>query len=341
MRISIVLITTALLGGACAKNGTGPTASTAVQPTPAPVRSVAVATASQLQAALTYAQPGDVITLADGTYTGQFTVPAGKNGTAASPVMLQGSRSAILQTNIRTSGNAALFLLGNSYWAFRGFTVTNSKKGIMVDYSSHNLFDNLSIHTIGEEGIHFRRFSTYNVLQNSSIQSTGLVEPGYGEGCYIGSAVSNWPTYTNGDPDKCDYNTVQNTVFGDNIKAENIDIKEGTTGGTISGNTLNGKGLNGANYADSWLDVKGNGYTISGNTGTNGGPVLVDGFQTHVAVAGWGENNTFASNTCAVQAAGYGFNIQTKSGSALGNKVYASNRVAGAAAGTTNITVTP
>lgn len=37
-------------------------------------------------------------------------------------------------------------------------------------------------------------------------------------------------------------------------------------------------GLLGANYADSWVDVKGTGWTIIGNVGFN---TNNDGFQTH------------------------------------------------------------
>ncbi|SDY61031.1 right-handed parallel beta-helix repeat-containing protein [Hymenobacter psychrophilus] len=345
--------TSLLLGSATAALLTFPLACAKTSPSPGPAvgaggavvppagRQVAVATAAQLQAALGAARPGDVITLADGTYTGQFSIARGLSGTAGNSIVLQGSRQALLQTGNRKSGNAALFLLGNEHWEFRGFTVANSKKGVMVDFSSHNVFAELSILDIGEEGIHFRRFSSYNVLRNSTIQGTGLEQPGYGEGCYIGSAKSNWATYTEGEPDKCDFNQVLDNVFGNNVKAENIDIKEGTTGGIIRGNAFNGQGLDGANYADSWLDVKGNNNLISANTGTNGGPVLLDGYQTHVAVAGWGEGNVFRDNQCAVQAAGYGFNIQTKNGSALGNQVHASNRVTGAAAGVANVPVTP
>ena len=78
---------------------------------------------------------------------------------------------------------------------------------------------------------------------------------------------------------------------------------------TISGNTFDATGISGANFADSWIDVKGNGYTISGNTGVNPThtTVLKDGFQVHVAVSGWGNNTTFASNTLDVESTGYGF----------------------------------
>ncbi len=47
-----------------------------------------VATAAALRAALATAQPGDVITLADGTYAGPFEIDA--SGTAANPIVIRG-----------------------------------------------------------------------------------------------------------------------------------------------------------------------------------------------------------------------------------------------------------
>jgi hypothetical protein len=35
------------------------------------------------------------------------------------------------------------------------------------------------------------------------------------------------------------------------------------TGGTLSGNTFDGAGMSGADYADSWVDVKGNSWAVS------------------------------------------------------------------------------
>ncbi|HVY49754.1 MAG TPA: chondroitinase-B domain-containing protein, partial [Minicystis sp.] len=55
---------------------------------PAHPHVVHVATASALQNALDAAQPGDVITLAAGTYAGEFTLNA--SGTAAEPIVVRG-----------------------------------------------------------------------------------------------------------------------------------------------------------------------------------------------------------------------------------------------------------
>ena len=339
MRSSYLILTTALLATACSKNEPTPGLDTPQTfTTDAILRTVSVSTATQLQAALNNAVAGDYITLANGIYTGQFSVPAGRNGNGTNRIVLTGSRLVLLQTNTRSSGKPAFSLLGNSYWEIKGFSVVNSKKGIVLDNSSNNILNNLSVRGMGDEGVHFRTNSKSNVLKYSEIKDMGTATPGFGEGVYIGSAKSNWSTYTGGNPDRSDYNRVENNVIGPDVRAEHIDVKEGSTGGSITGNTFNGAGMSGDNYADSWIDVKGNGYTISGNNGNN---ARLDGFQTHVPLTGWGRDNKFSSNTCNVGAAGYGFKIELTSGSANGNIVYASNSVQNAGSGLANITVTP
>ncbi len=315
--------------------------------TPAPVagpsvtsslRVVPVSTAAQLKAALLAALPGDEIVMADGVYKGKFVIGAGKNGTQALPIILRGSRNAILDAeNINTG---YVLHLQASYWVLKGFTLINGLKGLMVDGSRYSLIDSIKVDNIGEEAIHLRRFSSQNTIQYTEITNTGLKTPDYGEGIYIGSAKSNWATYTNGDPDRCDSNKVLYNRIGPGIKAECVDIKEGTTGGLVRGNYFDATGISGANSGDSWIDVKGNYYLIEHNIGTNpGGTIFKDGYQVHVALSGWGNYNEFKNNTCTVNASGYGFNIQLSgsNGTSAGNKVYTSNTVTGAASGMSNI----
>jgi MYXO-CTERM domain-containing protein len=59
---------------------------------PATPNVVNVASASELSSALSAAQPGDVITLADGTYAGQFSVNA--SGTPENPIVIRGASQA-------------------------------------------------------------------------------------------------------------------------------------------------------------------------------------------------------------------------------------------------------
>ncbi len=302
---------------------------------------VTVTSSEELKTALSKARPGDSIVMKDGVYKGKFVISSTNNGTETKPITLVGSRKAILDAGSLQTGYA-LHLQAN-FWRLKGFSIQNALKGLITDDASYNLIDDLLVTQIGEEAIHFRKFSKHNILQNSEISHTGLKNPGYGEGIYIGTANSNWAKTTGGEPDRCDSNKVLNNKIGPYVAAECIDVKEGTTGGLISGNKFDSKGITGANSADSWIDVKGNHYLIENNIGYNAQPsVLKDGYQVNCAFLGWGNYNIFKNNVSHVNADGYGFNIRLKSskGEAVGNKVYRNNKVLEAASGIANIPLT-
>jgi len=213
----------------------------------------------------------------------------------------------------------------------------------VLDQCSHDVLTNLDAYHTGEEIILLRNYSSDNVVSNNEVHDSGHTTAGYGEGIYIGLVVSNWSSSgqsrTNGGPDTSDRNQITgNHVYS--TTAENVDIKEGTSNGLIANNRFDSTGMSGANYADSWVDIAGNGYLVSGNNGINPGGALLDGYQTHVQVSGWAQSNTFAANSSAVNSAGYAFNIQASGGS-LGNVVKADNAQTGAAKGLANISITP
>jgi parallel beta-helix repeat protein len=315
-----------------------------------------VATSAQLRAALAGARPGDTIHLADGSYSGAFYGLA--SGTPTVPITLTGSRAAVLSNadgscdpNVPAGAPVSYCGYGfhlnrASYWRLVGFSVTSSAKGIVFDGSSHNVIDGVQVSRSNLEGIHLRTASSDNVVRNSFIHDTGVTEPGYGEGLYFGSAQSNWDKFgeNNGTgPDRSDRNQALANQFGPSIGAEHIDVKEGTVNGTISGNTFTG-GLSGQHFADSWVDVKGSGYLLSGNTGryTSGSGVLVDGYQVHQIVAGSGCGNVWRNNASDLGGVGnYAINVTDQSGCATNpNVVYSSNTVTNAKTGLTNIKVT-
>lgn len=304
-------------------------------------RQIAVTNSAELKAAIIGAQPGDTITMADGiysdsmpagNYTGSFAVTV--DGTAADPITLKGSRAAVIDGN-GIGGRYGLYLYGADYWNLDGFTVANASKGVVLDGSSHVFLNNVKVTNVGQEAVHFRAFSQYNVIRDSEIVGTGKKSAQYGEGVYIGSANSNWGTYTGGQPDKSDRNIVIGNTLTD-FTAEAIDLKEGSTGGYIAGNTFEGSSLSGQNSADSWIDAKGNYYLIENNVGTN---TLADGFQVHSVYAGWGANNSFRANTANVNASGYGFNI-VSTAVQFGNVIYCSNAASGAGLGLSNVACT-
>lgn len=299
-----------------------------------------VTNSTELQNALTAAKPGQTIVMKDGWYkrSGGFSIPAGIHGNESAPITLQGTQNAIISSDNFNTGYG-LWLKGNNYWILDGFTVYKSKKGVMLDNSHHCLVNDLVVKNIGEEGVHLRTYSSFNKVTNCFVDSMGIVSgtAGTAEAIYIGSSTSNWTTYTSGNPDTCNYNTISGNLFGDYIPSENIDAKEGTSYGVISNNTFNGKGLNGANSGDSWLDLKGNYYKVFCNTGSN---TMTDGFQTHILVSGWGDYNIFYDNNLTVGAQGYAVNIQTtgSKGVAANNIVCSNNKVVGASKGVSNIT---
>ncbi len=323
-----------------------PTPTPTSTPTPAPstptpsgdaTSTVKVSTAAQLTSALKAATPGTTIALADGTYPGRFTLA--RSGTAAAPIRITGGRGAVLDGG-STSTGYVLHLDRADHVRVDGFTVRNGQKAVVLDESNHVVLDDLDLGRTGSEVVLLRNFSSDNVVSNSEIHDAGLVTPGYGEGVYVGLAKSNWSSTgqsrTGGAPDASNRNQiVGNHVFA--TAAENVDIKEGTTGGTITGNTFDATGMSGANYADSWVDIAGNGYLTKGNTGLNPGSALLDGYQTHVQLAGWGNDNVFDANASQVDAPGYAVNIHTKG---TGNVVTATNTVSGAGKGLTNVRVT-
>jgi hypothetical protein len=306
-----------------------------------------VTDAAGFQSALTQVAPGDTIHLADGSYDDQFV--ATTPGTASKPITLTGSRNAIITDPLFAPSDTdcpsgqtgyGLWLKGAPHWNLTGFTVAGGKKGIVLDASPDVTIDSVTVHNIGYEGVHFRTGSDHGVIRNSNVYDTGTEQPGYGEGVYIGSANSNWACYaTSGGVDASDFVQVLANHIGPGVAAESIDVKEGTHDGLISGNVMDGTGQQDQHDADSDIDVKGDHYTISGNTLTH--PVL-DAIQVHNVYASDGCGNTFETNRLSVDAAtGYGINVTDKSQcSADPNVVYASNTVTGGK-GLTNVTVTP
>nr|WP_026239994.1 hypothetical protein [Parafrankia discariae] len=299
---------------------------TAQRPVECPAGGTTVSNAGDLRSALSAAKPGAVIRMTDGTYGGDFRLAA--SGTEAAPIWLCGSPKAVLDGE--DDADYVLHLDGASWVRVVGFTVRNGQKGVMADRVQHSIIAQLQVNTIGDEAIHLRTASSDNQVIGNVIRDTGNRREKFGEGVYVGSASSNWCKYTDCGPDRSD----RNSVIGNDIAgttSENIDIKEGTTGGVISGNTLSSDALT---EADSWIDIKGNGWLIEDNTGIGGG-ALEDGFQTHVEQKDWGRQNTFRRNRLPVNAKGYGIYIHE--GAETENIVSCDNQVSGASSGPSNI----
>lgn len=296
-------------------------------PVTCPDATVEVSDAASLEAALDEVGPGDTIALADGTYDGHFVTTA--SGTADEPVFLCGSADAVLDGGDVEEDGYTFHLDGAEHWRLVGFTVTGGQKGVMADGTVGSVIQGLTVTGTGDEAIHLRRNSTDNLVLDNTISDTGQREADYGEGVYIGSAVSNWCTYTSCEPDRSDRNIVKDNDISATT-SEPIDIKEGTTGGVLVGNVLDGSAMT---EADTWVNLKGNNYLVQNNRGTSASE---NGFETHDILPGWGDFNVFDANTGTVGGSGYGI-ASWPEGS---NVVLCSNDLTDAPEGLSNIDCT-
>ena len=284
-----------------------PTAASSAPPaavTGCPASGTPVSSASALTRALASARPGETIVLADGVYQGDFV--ASQSGTPSAPITLCGSRNAVLEGESIKNGYT-FYLDHASWWRAEGFTVQGGQKGVMADGAAHDLLYGLYVHSTGDEAIHLRSFSNDDTVSHCVVRDTGLLEQFFGEGIYVGSAHKNWCKYSGCQPDRSDNNVLIDNDIA-NTTAENIDIKEGTTGGQIIGNQFNGTGMV-ESAATGWINVKGNGWTVEDNTGVDS---VKNGYQVHQVYPGWGVGNVFTGNRAQVNGPGYGIYVQSK-----------------------------
>ncbi|GAA3250530.1 hypothetical protein GCM10017691_62610 [Pseudonocardia petroleophila] len=240
-------------------------------------RTVDVSDAGELESALEDAAPGDVIRLAAGTYE---PIEITASGTPEAPITLTGPADAVIDAG--DDSGYAVHLQEASHWQLAGFSVVGGGKGIVVDGGGSNLLDSLSVGRTGDEAVHFRSSSSGNTIQRSRIHDTGLEQPQYGEGVYVGSAKSNWRKYgLDGGPDLSMDNRILENTF-ERITAENVDIKEETGGTIVARNDFDGSAISGENYADSVVDVKGFDAQILHNVTTGRSDRLGNIIETHV-----------------------------------------------------------
>ena len=278
--------------------------------------------AASLTTALDGAAPGQTIELANGIYAGNFSATA--VATADKPIVLRGSNRAVIDAGTAGYG---VHLENSAYWRIEGLTIKGGEKGVVLDRTVHSVLSGLTISGTATEAVHLRTQSSDNTVTGLDISNTGLRKAFFGEGIYVGSATENWCQYSSCGPDRSDNNRLLNNTFGAGITAQNIDIKEGTTGGLIEGNHFSGVG---SRVSNAWLQVKGNDWRVIANTGA----VSQDaGFQVLTLVPGWGQHNSFERNDLTGPARGYAIWIQD---GATGNVLGCSNVQSGFRAGMSN-----
>ncbi|NVO31858.1 Ig-like domain-containing protein [Hymenobacter lapidiphilus] len=232
-----------------------------------------------IQQALANARPGDEIVVAAGIYksltvTDLAWFSSKASGTAAQPIILRGASATnrpILEGAGPGTAGYVLRILGGNYWTIKDLELRQGSKGLVLDNSSYGRITNVAMHDVGDEALHLRDGSGRVVVDGCQIYNTGLVQPGFGEGIYIGSDVGQHDKYR----PHCDFNTVQNCTIGPNVAAEGLDLKEGTRGTIIRNNTFSAAGISGVNSADAFIDLKGSSAFVYGNTFNRAGSTVL------------------------------------------------------------------
>jgi hypothetical protein len=291
---------------------------------PAPTKTVR--TAEELAAALDTAQPGTSIWMEPGIYGRGYYVT--RSGTKDKPVWVCGSSSAIIDATLNGQTHG-IYLSSTAYVRLAGFSVRNSLKGVMVNDSKHVAVSDLTVQNIGHEGIHLRDNTTDSAVAGNTVRDTGMVEPLYGEGIYIGSSNKSWCTVQSCVPDRSDRNLIEaNRVSGN--AAEGIEAKEGSAGGWIRGNFVDGSRMR----ADALglIHVRGDDWEVANNTVTNTPSYAISGMTTTYGGA-LGFYNQFVGNTMTGRIPGHGILISASDSTAA---VACKNSAPGATSGLTN-----
>jgi len=270
-------------------------------------RKMWVKTSKGLNAAMRSAKPGDLIYVADGTYSGYNFEIIGKKGNVWNPITFCGTSKAV----INAKGRVGLLIRKSKYVNIVGLAVTNASKGIRLETAERCTLDQVKVSKTETEGIHIQYRSHYNTVMNSTVTFTGRRKKAVGEGIYLGSSRRNTPG------DTCIGNKIFYNKIGPGVTAEPIDVKEHSRDGIIRGNILDGRDLCGCPDAVSLINVKGNGYLVEGNIGKN---ARQDFYKTSTTVGGQGRNNHFRKNVC-LGTVRRGFDCTRRPGGGLrGNK---------------------
>ena len=288
-----------------------------------PAATVTVSTAAELKSAVYRAAAGTVIRLNPGTYVGSFTVAG--SGTPTAPIWICGPRSAVVTAGTGNGFN----ITDKADVNIAGITIRGSMRAVQVVNSQRVVITDLMIESIGQEAIHLRNQTSDSEVLFNTIHDTGTATPAYGEGIYLGTSDSNWCTYNGCQPDRTTrIRVIGNTIYATGAQA--IDVKAGTSDGVIAGNTITGTTVTGGT---DWIKVKGNGWIVADNVGTNS-PTY--GFSTNGSVAGWGKNNIFTRNS-ATNTGSFGVWIHLPNKVDLGNRVSCLTFGAGNVNGATNV----
>lgn len=280
---------------------------------------VAVETAEELQSALLNAEPGDEILLAPVFYEGLASLEtsgheqahfySAASGADDNPIIVRSAVSGYTPVLLGSEYESGEVLrITGDYWIVRDLQLVGARDGLVLDNANNNRFDGISITGMGERAVKIVNGSSNNVISRSAISNTGLASrdmlPLPAEAVVIGSNASDWLSAPDGTENPAaDNNALWGNVFGPNIRAEVVDIREGTTGNKLVYSVVDTRGITEGAENNSAVVIKGNDVNISYNDFANeSGEQLAQLITAQATTAGWisqnwGENASVYQNS--------------------------------------------
>ena len=163
---------------------------------------------------------GDTVLVKPGVYGKVYL--SDKNFTADNPLIVRsdGTGTVLVQGDTVSRGSS-LDITRCSYIVIEGLSFTGSMWGIYVKNSEHIILKKNEIYHTGQEGCHIGRTSKYVDVIENTIHHTGLFNPKWAEGVYIGSGSYG----RQGFPDNCEYIWVEGNQIYETGNAEGINVK--------------------------------------------------------------------------------------------------------------------
>lgn len=186
-------------------------------------RTVVVSTASELVAAIQRASPGDVITLGQSVrYGGSFSIKS--SGRSDCRIEVRGPHVAEKYLPVIDGGgygtDAAGITITGDFVTVADLTVTNVRRGIVVDGARDAQITGVGVSYVGEEGVVVANGATGLRFSRSWVLFTGRSDPGHGYGIVIGAIGSS--------KDGCTDNAILDSRFLHDIPKQALVISHGS-----------------------------------------------------------------------------------------------------------------
>jgi len=193
---------------------------------------VVVNPGEDLNSIMNNSKGGDTILVKPGIYT--QVILSDKNFSEQKPLIIRAGGSEVLIKGETVSKGSALEIINCSYIIIEGLTFTNAMWGIYIKNSAHILIRNNRIFSTGQEGCHVGRSSKYVDVIGNTIHKTGLFNPKWAEGVYVGSGSYSRSNF----PDNCEYIWIEGNHIYETGNAEGINIKGESFHVTVRNNKI-------------------------------------------------------------------------------------------------------